>query len=880
MEINQPYIREADDLVEKLETDRERGLSKEEAQRRLKKYGRNVLEEKEKVSLLHILLDQLNTPVVYLLAAAAALSFAFGDIPEGTFIVVVILVNTAIGFWMERQAHLSMKALREMDRVRSRAIRDGEQEMIDAEELVPGDLLVLEAGDLIAADGRLVEASDLEVNESALTGESLPVGKNAEPVEEDTALADRTGMVYKGTAVTRGRGRVLVTATGDDTEVGRISELVQSAHGEDIPLDKKLHKLTKVLIWIVLGMAALLGLASTVTGQDLYTIVQTSIAWAIAAIPEGLPIVASIALARGMLRLADHQVIVKHLSAVEALGETNVIFTDKTGTLTQNRLTVNVIVQPESDEFEIDEPRQANGEWQENALRRHLFRIIVLANDAGYEAEDNQGDPLDIALRRFTRQLDAETADTLHKLERIAEDPFDAEDKVMGAVYRTDGHYYYAGKGAAGAILERSSRILDADGQTHELDEEKRRKWEEKNDELSGKGLKALAFAYKESEEAPPKDEAEANFLHDLTFVGLIGFIDPPRQEVAEAIDTCHAAGIKVVMLTGDHPGTAANIAHRLHLVDDAGAANLSSIELEERSDEEIVQTRIFSRISPEEKLRIVEKFQEAGNTVGMTGDGVNDAPALKKADIGIAMGRHGTQVAKETADLVLKDDNFSSIVEAIREGRIVFSNIRKFIVYQLSYHLGEVFVIAVASFTVYKLALLPLQLLFLNLLTDVFPALALGIGKGREAMMKQAPKPPEEPILHRPSWVSIVVYAVLIAAWVSGAYLWGRFQWNLSFEICNNIAFFSLAFAQLLHVFNMRDHDEPFFNNQVTRNKFVWMALALCLALLLLAYFVPALSELLSFQSMGAREWLLIVGVSIASVLSIQGVKSIFKLF
>lgn len=883
MKIKDAHSQSVQNIVDKLETDPEKGLQEEEVSRRLKKFGPNKLEEHQKISIWQIILDQINTPVVYLLAAAAALSFAFGDYPEGIFIVVVILINAIIGFYMEYRARESMQALRQMDKLHTRVIRGGEQGEIDSEKLVPGDILLVEPGDLIAADIRLIRTSETEINEAALTGESVPVSKDTEAVEEDTALADRHCMAYKGTAVTRGKARGVVVATGMDTEIGAISEMVQSAEGEDIPLDKKLAGLTRRLIWVVLGMAAVLGGITSVTGSDLYTIAQTAIAWAIAATPEGLPIVASIALARGMLRLADHQVIVKKLSAVEALGETNVIFTDKTGTLTENQLRVKTIADLEeevvTDETDLfDDPKKV----REDEYLNHYFLISVLANDAQLDAEEDenhQGDPLEIALLRFTQRVDQDRMEHLRSQERIAEDPFDSEDMVMGTVYQLEDKFYTASKGAAASLLERCENVLQRDGTTESLDENGKKRWQEKNDELAEKGLRTLAIAFRETDE-PPEGTEEEDFLHDLTLVGLMGFIDPPRKNVAAAIETCHNAGIEVVMVTGDHPGTARNVAEEIKMVEGGEAKDVSGKELDEVPDSEIVEAIIFSRVSPGEKLDIVETFQQQGKIVGMTGDGVNDAPALKKADIGIAMGQRGTEVAKETADLVLKNDSFPSIIEAIREGRIVFSNIRKFIVYQLSYHLGEIFVIAAISFSIFTLPLLPLQLLFLNILSDVFPALALGIGKGREGVMEDPPKAPDEPFLHRPSWISIVTFAIILAASVSGAYLWGHLRWDLSTEMSNDIAFFSLAFAQLLHVFDMRDADEPVFRNQVTRNPYVWMAVLFCTAALAAAYFIPGLQSLLSFEDLGAREWTLIAIASVLPVVIIQVLKEIFRLF
>ncbi len=878
-----PHAYSKDDIVSQYETDQEKGLTSEETKKRQKKYGLNQLTEKKQKSIRVLLWEQVNTPVMYLLVAAAGVSFAFGDVPEGIAIVVVLLINIGIGFTMEYQARQSMKALKEMDKIQAKVRRDGKTETIDAEQLVPGDIILLEAGDLIPADARLIKSAETEINESPLTGESVPVAKNTETEEENTEVADWLNMVYKGTSMTRGKATGVVTGTGMKTEIGNISEMVSSTEEEEIPLNQKLNSLTKKLIWVVLGMAALLGVVGFVVDQDFYTIIQTSIAWAIAAIPEGLPIVASIALAKGMLRLAKHEVVVKKLALVEALGETNMIFTDKTGTLTENRLTVTKIFLPEN-KLEVkwnQENRKVSFEnQQESEVFEHLLKISVQCNNAVYKPDDehkSEGDPLEVALLKFAEFHNKEKMQQIQQAVRIGEDPFDSESKMMGTITKEDEHFYVAAKGAGTSIFEISNKILDQ-GEVKDFSEEDKKQWMEMNDEMANDGLRTLAFAYRTSENKPIEQE-EDEFLEDLTFVGLIGFLDPPQEEVKDAIDTCKKAGIEVVMVTGDHPGTAKNIARQVNLVDDENAPTIHGSELKDKSDEEIQKTRIFSRVSPEQKYTLVETFKTTGKIIGMTGDGVNDAPALKKADIGIAMGLRGTQVAKEVADMVLKDDSFASIVRAIRQGRIIFTNIRKFIIYQLSYHFGEILVIAAISFSLLKLPLLPLQLLFLNILLDVFPALALGIGDGRANIMDDPPKDPEEPIVHKKSWEAIIVYGVVIAAVITGAYFFVRFAWGYSHEVGNNVAFFALGFSQLFHTLDMRDQVEHWFSNQVTRNKYVWMAIAFGIVAMLAAYFVPFLKDILSIETLDARVWALIAIASLVPMLINQVVKQVFKL-
>ncbi|TQD39707.1 cation-translocating P-type ATPase [Haloflavibacter putidus] len=884
------YREEATDVVENFGVDPEKGWSKEEAKKALEEHGRNKLEEHKGKSIWEIILAQINNPVVYLLVAATILAFAMGDLAEGIAITVVLLINTIIGFWMEYQAQQSMQAIKEIDKVKANVLREGKEEEIDAEEVVPGDILMVNAGDLITADARVIEATEFKVDEAALTGESVPVDKKPELIQEEKQVADRKNMVYKGTPVTGGKGKAIAVATGMNTEMGSISAMVQDQEASQTPLDKKLNKLTKVLIYVILGLAAAFFAFGYFAGKEVYLLVQTAIAWAIAAIPEGLPIVASIALARGMLRLSRKNVLIKRLSAVETLGETTVIFTDKTGTLTKNELTVKAFAVPGDKYWKVnwddDKPKLPDTENAENQDNfKALFKICVLANDASLQEDGNdaKGDPLEIALLNFTKAFDKEKFQKHKKLQRKLHDPFDSDSMVMGAVYEVEDGFYMAGKGSADKILERSKKIL-VNGEIKELSDEDKKEWLEKNNQLSKDGLRVLGFAYKEPKELPQGD-AKEDFLYELVFTGLVGFIDPPRKEVANSMDITKNAGIKVVMVTGDHPGTAQNVAKEVHLAneEDEQESVVHGKDMGEelnKEAEKVVATKVFSRVTPEQKLKLIEFYQEQGEIVGMTGDGVNDAPALKKADIGIAMGKRGTQVAQEVADVVLKDDAFQSIELAIEQGRIIFGNIRKFVVYQLSYHLSEIIIIALMSFTLFVLPILPLQLLFLNLLSDVFPALALGIGRGNSGVMDLPPKDPEEPIITKKNWTQIAVYGLIIAASVSGAYLYAHFVWESPEDITNNIAFFSLAFSQFLHVFNMRDGTEGFFNNQVTRNKYVWMAVALCFVTVIVSYFIPGLAEVFNFQDLEMRVWVLIAIASLLPSVIIQLIKFIKKDF
>lgn len=854
------YSAGADEVLETLKA-KGSGLSSREAAARRKQYGPNTLKKEKPKSLLRILLEQINNPVIYLLTAAAAVAFIFKDAAEGAAIVVVILLNTAIGFWMEVQARKSMRALRAMDKITATVLRNGRREEIDAERLVPGDIIIAEAGDLVPADARIIKAYEFRVDESPLTGESMPVTKSTEAVPSDAPLGDRRCMLYKGTSVTGGNGTAVVTGTGMQTELGEISELVSEAEQQTVPLNRKLRKLTRSLIWFIAVLAAAFFIAGWLAGKDWYILLQTSIAWTIAAIPEGLPIVASIALARGMLRLARQHVIVKRLESVETLGEITAVCTDKTGTLTENRLAVRKLVLPgRGFELPVDGDFQIGGieSYREDPRLVHIFTVSRLCNNAVItETGHEDGDPLEISLLHFTAGVDQDRDRKLGETERISEDPFDSESKFMGTVHRlNDGSEYMSAKGSAEAILARTDYIETEEG-VREITKEEKDGWLSVNERLSGEGLRVLAYSYRKEEDLIIGRQ-DQDFVGSMVFVGLAGFMDPPREEIPSAMEVCRRAGIRPVMVTGDHPATARAVAEEVGLGTDAN---------------------IFSRVDPKEKLDIVRQLQESGEIVAMTGDGVNDAPALKRADIGIAMGKRGTQVARETADMVLTDDSFPSILTAVRQGRIIFANIRKFIMYQLSYHLAEIILIAAVSFTLFRLPILPLQLLFLNLLSDVFPALALGVGKGPEDVMERPPKDPEEPIMTRENWIFTGIGGAVIASCVIGIYFIAHFALGLPESMCNSVAFFSLAIAQLLHVFDMRDNSEPVLNNQVTRNGYVWGALALCAAVLGAAYAIPAVRGVLSFQLLDLKGWLLVLASAASTVLILQAVKGIKKL-
>ncbi len=860
------------DILSIYQSDTEKGLSPEEASLRLKALGRNAIDEEKKKSLWLIFLSQFTNVLVYLLIVAAGLSFLFKEWLDGGAILVVILINAIIGFYMEYQAERSMAALKNLSILSAKVVRNGTTTEINAEELVPGDLIFLEAGDMVPADGMIFHSSQLQVDEAALTGESLPVEKKDGQLDEGTMLAERTNIVYKGTFITKGNTRALITSTGMMTELGKIASLVQSAEQAATPLEKKLEQFSKKLIIVTIVLVVIIFFAGLLNGKQILDMMETAIALAVAAVPEGLPIVATLALAKGMLKMAKHNVIVKRLSAVETLGGTDVICTDKTGTLTQNKIEVNLIVTPTG---KFDTSNSKKGDRKDTSFEQ-IINSAVLCNTASLgNNEEESGDPLEVGLLKFARQQDA-IIETLRKENPLVkEEPFSSDTKIMATLHRTnDGHRVYA-KGAAEELINHCTRVNDQTGE-HEFNTTLKATWLAESETLSASGLRVLAVATKTS------SAEEKTLAEDLVFLGLIGMIDPPREEVFAAVKECKAAGIKVIMITGDHPSTAQNIGRKLGIIDENDTRVMIGKDMNEyarlsESEKDLwLSTSVFARVSPQQKLDLVSVLQERKHIVGMTGDGVNDAPALKKSDIGIAMGLRGTQVAQDIADMVLKDDSFSSIVLAIRQGRIIFENIRKFVIFLLSCNMSELLVVALAAVLNFQFQLLPLQILFINLITDLLPALALGVTAGSTSIMKQPPRNSEESIIDKKRWIALIYYAAVITITTVGAVFISRYTthnteaWNP--KLSNNILFFTLIISQLLHVFNMSSTGSgKFFKNEVFKNKYVWYAIVASLVLMFIAYQIPIVQKTLHLIPMSGVDWLIIIGMSFLSLIIIQ---------
>lgn len=851
-------------LIAEFESNAEKGLNASEAAKRIEKYGRNTIQSDKGKHPLKIILSQFNNLLVYLLLFAAAMSFWFQEYLDASAILLVILVNASIGFWMELQAERSMNALKKMASVPAKVFRDGKLTEIPSEELVPGDILFVEAGDMITADARIISATQLSVNEASLTGEAMPFKKTASDLPEDVPLADRTNMLHKGTFVTNGNANALIVATGMQTELGKIAHLVQVAEQSATPLEKKLQVFSRKLIYITVALVMLIFIVGMFTHGDYVELLETAIALAVAAIPEGLPIVATLALAQGMLKMAKHNVIVKKLSAVETLGGTTVICTDKTGTLTQNKIEVTDVITAEE-----------NAEKNKQIMQQ----IAVLCNTASIQISENEikeiGDPLETGLLKYARKNGENIEQLQQQFPKINEVPFSSETKMMATLHSSDNGFMVYAKGAAEEIIKQCSHILIG-SEIQTLNEETRNQWKGKSEQLAASGLRVIAGAFRET---PSKD---ISLTSDLVFAGLYGMMDPPAEDVFDAIKECKEAGIKVVMITGDHPATANYIARQLGISENdtpiVGKKMKAASHLSENEKQHWLNTSVFARVTPTHKLDLVTVLQEKGNIVGMTGDGVNDAPALKKADIGIAMGKRGTQVAQEVSDMVLKDDKFSSIVHAIRQGRVIFSNIQEFVIYLLSCNMSELFVVSLAALSNLHFQLIPLQILFINLITDVLPALALGVSEGSPFVMKHKPRNPAEPLLKTRQWYAVWIYAAIISVCTLGAVFFSHFVLHTGEhfdpKLCNNILFFTLIVCQLFHVFNMASVKTSFFKSEVFRNKYIWYALALSGLIVMSVFFIPPVREALNVQSLKLEDWLVVIVSALISLLVIQILK------
>lgn len=864
----------AEEIAETLGTDLERGLTSAEAAAQQERFGPNELVEREGPSFWQLLLDQFRQFLVIILIIAAVISFSLGEWLDGSAILAIVILNAVIGVVQESKAEQALVALKKLAAPEARVIRDGHQVTIPARNLVPGDLVLLETGNYVPADLRLAESINLRIDEASLTGESVPVQKQVDTtLPTDAPLGDRRNCAYMSTLITYGRGRGLVTGTGMVTEIGRIAEMIQSYEEEPTPLQIKLDQLGRWLGWGALAICAVVFVAGWLQGRDVLEMFLIAVSLAIAAVPEGLPAVVTICLALGLKRMIQRHALIRRLPAVETLGSATVICSDKTGTLTKNEMTAVQLYVDRTLMSISGEGYRPQGRFQDDGQSvdlagypgsRLLLRAAALCSDAHLENGQEEGwrlvgDPTEGALVVAAAKAGLWQKDLAHTYPRLQEIPFDSTRKRMTTIHpdsRHGGHVAYV-KGAPDLLLELASKVVE-DGSERPLTGERRRDILETNAALASNALRVLGVAYRplaQVPETPLPEEVERN----LTFVGLIGMIDPARLEVKAAIALARHSGIKTVMVTGDYRDTALAIAVELDLVSD-GSAVLTGAELERLSDAEfearVESVDVYARVSPAHKVRIVEALKAKGHVVAMTGDGVNDAPALKRANIGVAMGITGTDVSKETADMVLTDDNYASIVSAVEEGRVIYANIRKFVYYLLSCNMGEILIVLLATLFGWPVPLTAIQLLTLNLVTDGAPAMALGLEKGDPDTMDRPPRPVREPVINREMVGGIAVQTVVITTAVLSAFLLARIWYPGDLVRAQTMAFVTLSVSELLRAYTARSEHYGLHQIGVLSNKYMQWAVLASLLIVLAVVYLPFLNTFFDTEPLGLREW------------------------
>lgn len=879
------YQMSKEEACRELETDLKLGLSREQAAERLERYGPNELLHKQGTTIFQMFLEQFKDYMVIILIIASIVSMFLGEMVDSLVIISIVIVNACLGVFQEYRAGKALEALKKMSAPNAKVIRGGELLTIPAVEVVPGDLVIMETGDYVPADVRIVESVNLKVEEAALTGESVPVEKYAdEQLEGDVGLGDQVNCGFMSTLVTYGRGKGIVTATGMDTVIGRIAEMIQEEEEEDTPLQKKLNQLGKLLGTACLVICAIVFIMGLMRGEELLSMFMTAVSLAVAAIPEGLPAVMTIVLALGMQRMAKQHSIMKKLHAVETLGSTTVICSDKTGTLTQNQMTVVKMYAAGADISVSGEGYCPEGEIlidgkpvdlkSEPAVAR-LLEIQALCNDCRLEKDKDGGswriigDPTEGALVVAAAKAGINQQELNERQPRLQEIPFDSRRKLMTTFHRDkEGQLMACTKGAPDILVSLCSRTLKRDGSIQDITPSDVEEIMAKNKELAGQALRVLGLAYKPIPAVPGHPTPEED-ERDLVFVGLVGMIDLPRPEAIEAIKICKKAGIRVIMVTGDYKDTAAAIAADLGIIDDMKQV-VDGAELNRMDDEALNQAvksvNVFARVSPEHKVRIVQAVKNNGGIVAMTGDGVNDAPALKRADIGVAMGITGTDVTKETADMIITDDNFASIVAAVEEGRVIFSNIRKFVFFLLSCNIGEILIIFLSMILNWPIPLLPIHLLWVNLVTDAFPALALGTEKKEPNLMESKPRNPEEPIINRDMIINIAVQACVMTAAVLFAFWFGWRSYGL--DMGRTYAFVTIISCELLRAYTARSEKYTLLKIGIFTNKYMNLATVVSFSLLFVVMLVPAFRDVFRVMPLRFSDWDIVALISFAPLL------------
>ena len=868
------FLSTASELEAIYEVDPRMGLSSEDVARRIQVYGKNRMDQGKTPSFASLFFAQFKDFLILVLLAAAVISGIAGEISDAMLIIVIVIMNALIGTVQEKKAQTSMAALKRLTIPQAKVLRNGKRVIVKSDDLVPGDIVYLDAGDFVPADGRLIEEASLKITEASLTGESVPVDKDTAAITDPlTALGDRSNSVYMTSLVNYGRGQFIVTATGMNSEIGKIAGMIQGTHSIQTPLQKRLDELGRILASGAIFACVAVFAIGLIRGGDPLLLFLTAVSLAVAAIPEGLPAIVTVVLAIGVQKLVSKNALIRKLPAVETLGCASVICCDKTGTLTQNRMTIEKIIA--NDEIQNASDLKAK---IMNGPEKMIVEIGMLCNDASIitskDGVQQIGDPTEVAMIDLAESLDYNQSAVAMKLPRVGELPFDSQRKMMTTIHRVGDTWYSFTKGAPDIMLERVSHYF-RDNQIIPMNDELTSGLTEKINILSDQAYRVIAYAYRQYDTMP--EVSAENLEHDLIFCGMTGMIDPPREEVKEAIKICKRAGIKTVMITGDHKNTAVAIAKQLDLFEKDSLA-YTGTELSEMNDKElhdrIKNIAVFARVAPEHKVRIVNAWQRKGHVVAMTGDGVNDAPALKKADIGCAMGITGTDVSKEAAEMILTDDNFATIVAAVREGRGIYANIKKAVHFLLSCNIAEILILFMATIIGWVQPLLPIHILWINLITDSLPALALGVEKNSAEIMNEKPRSPKESIFSHGMGGRIVFQGMVLAAITLMVYQTGFANYNV--EVARTMCFAVLGFSQITHALNVRSQKNSIFSSRLFTNPYLWGALGISCVLQLAVLLIPAFQSVFNVVGMNTAQWFVVFIGSVCPILVVELTKLI----
>lgn len=874
------FAQEVDTVLHTFDTTKE-GLSNEEAEQRLAAYGHNQLTEEKKKNWVVKFFEQFKDFMILVLIAAALISAFFGDIADAVIILAVVVLNAVLGVFQEAKAEEAIASLKQMSSPEARVRRNGSVSHIKSEDLIPGDIVLLEAGDVVPADMRLFENASLKIEESALTGESVPEEKDLVIIEDpETAIGDQTNMAFMNSNVTYGRGEGIVVGTGMATEVGKIAEMLATSEGAMTPLQRNLNRLGKYLTVAIIFVAVVMFIVGLLNGRETVEMLLTSISLAVAAIPEGLPAIVTIILSLGTQKMAKRKALVRNLPAVETLGSTDIIASDKTGTLTMNQMTVEKLytnnqLQDATDEVELGSP---------------VMKAMTYANDTNLTNEGELiGDPTETALIQFALNKKLDVAQALKEEPRVAEVPFESERKLMSTIHKmNDEMYFIATKGAPDELLKRCTKI-DINGELQPLTDEKRKEILDVNHTMATQALRVLAMAYKTVSVIPEAVNTDT-VENDLIYAGMVGMIDPERQEAKDSIHTAKEAGIRSIMITGDHKDTATAIALRLGIVE-KGQQNavITGAELDKIDDatfaKSVKKYSVYARVSPEHKVRIVKAWQKAGKIVAMTGDGVNDAPALNTADIGVGMGITGTEVSKGASDMVLADDNFATIVVAVEEGRKVFTNIQKAVQFLLSANLGEVLTLFIATLLGWSV-LGPVHILWINLVTDTFPAIALGLEPAEKDIMQEKPRGKEATFFSNGVLPSIVYQGVIEGAITLSVYWWATHNPvhvgnpELIHLDALTMTFATLGLLQIFHAFNVKSIEKSLFTVGIFRNNVFNIAILVSVVMLLAVIFIPGLNSWFGVTTLNVEQWSIVLMAAFSIIPIVEIIKVFIRKF